>query len=62
MKAAYCRNCNHIFEFETRDNFKGELFCPDCISRVGDRYPNLERARVAHPDVPVSGNKKVSNS
>lgn len=48
--AAYCR-CNTIFEYEERDNFSGEIFCPSCMTRISgeERYKSVAAARKSHP-------------
>lgn len=49
LKAAYC-TCNTIFEYEDRDAFSGEIFCPVCMSRVkeSNKYSTLKDAKKEH--------------
>lgn len=54
--ACYCSNCDSIWEFEPRDFFVGELYCPVCATRHlpgSERYPTLEEALQAHPKTKV---------
>jgi len=55
LPAAVCENCSTIFEFEERDEFLGEVFCPGCMSRVlkGGRYKDLRSARVKNKKLAV---------
>jgi len=32
--AAYCDSCSTVFNYEERDLFLSELFCPRCTSRT----------------------------
>lgn len=57
--ASYCSNCNSIWEFEPRDFFVGELYCPLCATRhieLEKRFDTLEEAVEAHPKASVYRN------
>jgi len=54
--ACFCETCNSIWEFEPRDFFVGELYCPVCATRhiaAEERFGTLEEAIAAHPQAKV---------
>lgn len=50
LRAGFC-SCETVFEHEERDVFGGEVFCPNCATRVPgeERYASLKGAQKAHP-------------
>lgn len=50
LAAAYC-SCQTVFEYEQRELFSGDVFCPLCMTRIekNERYLDLESATKAHP-------------
>lgn len=51
LRAGFC-TCNTVFEHEERDVFSGEVFCPNCATRVPgeERYASLKKAQKTHPE------------
>jgi uncharacterized Zn finger protein (UPF0148 family) len=51
LAAAYC-SCQTVFEYEQRDLFSGDVFCPLCMTRIekNERYSNLDKAMENHPE------------
>lgn len=49
--AAYCGLSNTLFNYEQRDLFAGELFCPDCTARteIEHRASTLREMRELYP-------------
>lgn len=37
-----------VFDFEERDVFLGEVYCPGCAGRVTKKFPTRGKARRAH--------------
>jgi hypothetical protein len=61
LPAAYCDNCETIFEYEDRDLFVGELYCPACSTRAlpENRAGSVQALQKKHKDAKVHGLSKA---